>query len=69
MNGLDLLHTLRADPNFNSTPFVMVTVNSDESEVVAAMRAGVSEYIVKPFDIKSLERTIKRLLGQQKKAN
>jgi len=69
MNGLELLQTLRNDPNFISIPFVMVTVNSDESEVVDAMRAGVSEYIVKPFDTKSIDRTIRRLLFSQKRTN
>jgi two-component system chemotaxis response regulator CheY len=69
MNGLELLLTVRNDPDLKDTPFVMVTVNSDESEVIAAMRAGVSEYIVKPFDSKSLLRTIERLLSSKKRAN
>ncbi len=66
MNGLELLHALRKDPNFNRLPFVMVTANSDESEVVEAMRAGVSEYLVKPFDTKSLGRTIQRVIERYK---
>jgi two-component system chemotaxis response regulator CheY len=67
MNGLELLNTLRKDPKFSKLPFVMVTANSDESEVVEAMRAGVSEYLVKPFDTKSLGRTIQRVIERYKK--
>lgn len=66
MNGLELLNFLRKDPKFAKLPFVMVTSNSDESEVVEAMRAGVSEYLVKPFDTKSLGRTIQRVVARYK---
>jgi len=68
MNGLELLTHLRKHEHFSKIPFVMVTANSDESEVVEAMRAGVSEYLVKPFDTKSLGRTIQRVIARYKSA-
>jgi two-component system, chemotaxis family, chemotaxis protein CheY len=66
MNGLDLLNLIRKSDKYAKLPFVMVTANSDETEVVDAMRAGVSEYLIKPFDAKSLGRTIHRVLARYK---
>lgn len=68
MTGLELLTTLRKHESFSKIPFIMVTANSDESEVVEAMRAGVSEYLVKPFDTKSLGRTIQRVIARYRSA-
>lgn len=68
MNGLELLQAVRKIEEFKETPFVMVTANSDENAVVQAMRAGVSEYLVKPFDTKSLGRTVQRVVAKFKAA-
>ena len=68
MNGLELLQAVRKVEAFKETPFVMVTANSDENAVVEAMRAGVSEYLVKPFDTRSLGRTVQRVVARFKAA-
>lgn len=68
VSGLDLLNMMRADAKFKEMPFVMVTANADETSVVYAMRAGVSEYLVKPFDTRSLGRTLQRVVNRLKKA-
>jgi two-component system chemotaxis response regulator CheY len=68
MNGLELLQAVRKLEEFKETPFVMVTANSDENAVVEAMRAGVSEYLVKPFDTRSLGRTVQRVVARFKAA-
>lgn len=68
MNGLELLTAVRKSEEFKEVPFVMVTANSDENAVVEAMRAGVSEYLVKPFDTKSLGRTVQRVVARFKAA-
>jgi len=47
--GLDLLKRLRADSRFGRTPFVMVTAETESKQVGEAIAAGVSQYILKPF--------------------
>ncbi len=49
MTGLDLLKAVRADANLKDTPFLMVTAEGQKENVVQAVQAGVSNYIVKPF--------------------
>ena len=62
MDGHELLLAVRKLLNFKDLPFVMVTSNSDDGAVVSAIRSGVSEYVQKPFDTASLQRTIERVL-------
>lgn len=49
MDGLDLLKHVRQSKTHTSVPFVMLTGNLHQSDVVQAIEAGVSEYLVKPF--------------------
>ena len=49
MTGYDLLREVRADPNLATTPFIMITAESKTENVIAAKKAGVNNYIVKPF--------------------
>lgn len=64
VTGLDLLKRVRADGNLKGTPFVLVTAESEASQVAEALKAGVDNYIVKPFTPdglkKKLEDTHKR---------
>src|SRR5881392_2578813 len=50
MTGYELLQEVRADPGLNKTPFIMVTAESKTENVIAAKKAGVNNYIVKPFN-------------------
>lgn len=63
MSGLDLLNTLRADQANKTTPFIMVTAESKTENVVAAKRAGVNNYIVKPFNAQTLKQKMVAVLG------
>lgn len=54
-SGLDFLKRVRADGRFAKTPFYLVTAESEMSQVVEAVKAGVSGYIVKPFDMVTLK--------------
>ena len=47
--GLDLLKKVRATPELKSLPFLMITAEGEQSQVVEAIRSGVSNYLVKPF--------------------
>ena len=58
MTGYDLLQVVRSDPNLAETPFIMVTAESKTDNVIAAKRAGVSNYIVKPFNAQTLKSKI-----------
>jgi two-component system chemotaxis response regulator CheY len=48
--GLDLLKRVRADSRFNTIPFILVTAESEKSQVMEALASGASGYVVKPFD-------------------
>ena len=58
MAGYDLLKEVRADPTLARTPFIMVTAESKNDNVIAAKKAGVSNYIVKPFNAQTLKSKI-----------
>jgi len=63
MTGLDLLKEVRADGRLKDTPFIMITAESKTENVVAAKQAGVSNYIVKPFNAETLREKIEKVLG------
>jgi two-component system, chemotaxis family, chemotaxis protein CheY len=58
MTGYDFLQEVRADPRLATTPFIMVTAESKTENVIAAKKAGVSNYIVKPFNAQTLKSKI-----------
>jgi two-component system chemotaxis response regulator CheY len=58
MTGYELLKQVRADRDLHSTPFIMVTAESKTENVIAAKRAGVNNYIVKPFNAQTLKAKI-----------
>ncbi len=67
MSGLELLKAVRADAELAKTPFLMVTAEALQDNVVAAVKAGVSNYIVKPFTAEVLNEKIKKIIeGLQK---
>ena len=58
MTGYELLQQVRADRDLASTPFIMVTAESKTENVIAAKKAGVNNYIVKPFNAQTLKSKI-----------
>ena len=64
MTGLQLLREVRADANLKDTPFIMITAESKTENVIAAKEAGVSNYIVKPFNAGTLKSKITSVLGE-----
>ena len=63
VTGLQLLQQVRADPKLKATPFIMVTAESKTENIIAAKQAGVSNYIVKPFNADTLREKINKVLG------
>jgi two-component system chemotaxis response regulator CheY len=64
MTGLQLLREVRADAKLKATPFIMVTAESKTENVIAAKEAGVSNYIVKPFNAETLQGKMVSVLGE-----
>ncbi|TQF76297.1 MULTISPECIES: chemotaxis response regulator CheY [unclassified Elioraea] len=62
MTGLQLLQEVRADAKLRNLPFIMVTAESKTENVIAAKQAGVSNYIVKPFNAETLKEKIEKVL-------
>ncbi|HLN25794.1 MAG TPA: response regulator [Patescibacteria group bacterium] len=63
MTGLQLLREVRSDAKLKSTPFIMITAESKSENVIAAKEAGVSNYIVKPFNAETLKAKMVSVLG------
>ncbi len=63
MTGLQLLQEVRKDEKLKAMPFIMVTAESKTDNVVAAKEAGVSNYIVKPFNAATLKSKLVSVIG------
>ena len=64
MTGFQLLKEVRADGKLKETPFIMVTAESKTENVVAAKKAGVNNYIVKPFNAATLKTKMSSVIGE-----
>ena len=67
MDGLTLVNHLREDAKFKSLPILMVTTRSVKEDIVEALKAGVNNYIVKPFTPYTLKEKIEQGLSGQGK--
>ena len=63
MNGLELVKKVRADERFTDLPIIMVTTEGGKAEVITALKAGVNNYIVKPFTPQVLKEKLGAVLG------
>ncbi len=63
MTGLQLLREVRNDAKLKHIPFVMVTAESKTENVIAAKEAGVTNYIVKPFNAETLKQKLVAVFG------
>jgi DNA-binding response OmpR family regulator len=63
-DGFQLCRMLRADPNFQRTPIIIVTALNDEDSKIVAIGAGANAYLTKPFHIDELKRRINLLLEE-----
>ena len=64
MTGIQLLREVRGDDGLKAIPFIMVTAESKSENVIAAKEAGVSNYIVKPFNAETLKAKMVSVLGE-----
>lgn len=63
VSGLDFLREVRKDDQLKTVPFIMVTAESKPENVMTARQAGVSNYIVKPFNAETLKSKIASVIG------
>jgi len=63
MNGYDVLVEIKTSDKYKHIPVMMVTTEGQQSSIVAAVRAGANNYLVKPFTVEELETKIAECLG------
>jgi two-component system, chemotaxis family, chemotaxis protein CheY len=67
MNGLELLIKLRSDARLKAIPFLMVTAEAEKEKVIAAVKAGVNNYVVKPFTPEIMKGKIDKIFDKIEK--
>ncbi len=65
MNGLDLLKTARGMEQYKKVPFLMVTAEAQKQNVIEAVSAGVSNYVVKPFTAEAIEEKLEKIFSKK----
>lgn len=63
MNGLDFLKAVRASPHWKQLPFIMTNNERSKELIVAAKQAGVSHYLVKPFNVTDMQKRLDVVLA------
>ncbi|MCX8028101.1 MAG: chemotaxis response regulator CheY [Thermodesulfovibrionales bacterium] len=66
MEGIDLIRKIRQDPALKDTPFLMVTAEAEKEKVIEAIKAGVDNYIVKPFTAEVLKEKLEKISEKRK---
>jgi len=69
MTGIELLRKVRETPEWASIPFLMVTAEADKTLIMEAVKAKVSQYVIKPFTDATLKAKIASAIANQKKMN
>ncbi|MEY4701343.1 MAG: hypothetical protein RL326_1530 [Pseudomonadota bacterium] len=65
MTGLDLLNFVRSNQHMAKVPFLMITAEGNPENIVQAAKAGVSQYIVKPFTAEALQQKLEGVFSKQ----
>ncbi|HOO38669.1 MAG TPA: chemotaxis response regulator CheY [Deltaproteobacteria bacterium] len=64
MTGLELLKAVRADDALKDIPFLMVTAEAQQENIIEAVKSGVSNYIVKPFTAETLGQKMNQIFNK-----
>jgi two-component system chemotaxis response regulator CheY len=64
MQGIELLRAIRADPDLKHLPFLMVTSEAQKENIIEAVQAGVSNYVVKPFTAEALKVKLEKIFAK-----
>ncbi len=65
MSGYDVLVEIKANDKYKHIPVMMVTTEGQQTNIVAAIRAGASNYLTKPFTVEELETKIMECIGKE----
>ena len=63
MQGIELLRAVRADAELKTLPFLMVTAEAQKENLIEAVQAGVSNYVVKPFTAEVLQGKLEKIFA------
>ncbi|MBC8432223.1 MAG: response regulator [Desulfobacterales bacterium] len=63
MSGVEVLKKIRSDDKLKDIPFIMVTAETEKEKILAAIEAGVSNYILKPFTAETISAKLKKVFG------
>lgn len=63
MSGVELLKAMRADKALETIPFLLVTGEEDQDSLMEAIRAGINNYMTKPYEAKTLSEKIERIFA------
>jgi len=65
MMGIDMLRAIRADPDLKHIPVLMVTAEAQKENIIEAVQAGVSNYVVKPFTADALLEKLQKIFTKK----
>jgi two-component system chemotaxis response regulator CheY len=68
MQGIELLRAVRADAELKHLPFLMVTPEAQKENIIEAVQAGVSNYVVKPFSPEALQGKLEKIFAKAQPA-
>lgn len=63
MPGVEVLRKIRSDDELKDMPFIMITAEAQKENILEALEAGVSSYIVKPFAAETITKKINEIFG------
>lgn len=64
MQGIDLLRACKGDTKLKDTPFMLVTAEGEQKQIIEAAKAGVSDYVVKPFNAQTLKEKLQKVYNR-----
>jgi two-component system, OmpR family, alkaline phosphatase synthesis response regulator PhoP len=68
LNGLDVCRKIRANPDYNNIPIIIISAKTEELDVVLGLELGADDYVAKPFSLKVLFSRIKAVMRRGKEA-
>ena len=68
MQGIELLRAVRADAELKHLPFLMVTAEAQKENIIEAVQAEVSNYVVKPFSAEALQGKLEKIFAKAQPA-
>ena len=63
MSGIELLKQIRTDPNLKHIPVLMVSEDGLQENIVAATKAGLNAYIIRPFEVKTFAEKLEKIFN------